>query len=154
MDTELLSKTIKKFFNNEGFEVEVDYDIDFGYVYSSSTIYYSFLIPDKSGEYLMEFAKQHGLQYDCGSFVLSLFHELGHNETMDFLDEQEEEESLRIKKTLSTSKEDNFIYFNLPDEIVATEWAIDYINNNKQKIQSLIDEIKPMIDSIFSELIK
>ncbi len=154
MNTELLSKTIKKFFNNEGFEVDVEYNSDFAYEYATSTIYYSFLIPDKSGEYLMEFAKEHGLLYDCGSFVLSLFHELGHHETLDLLDEQEEEKSLRIKKKLTSSKEDNFIYFNLPDEFAATEWAIDYINSNKQKIKSLLDEVMPMVESIFNELIK
>ena len=152
MNTEKLSEILTDFLNSEEIDVEADYGLDFCYDYTESKVYYSFLIPDRSGEWLMEFAKEHGLKYDCGSFFLSFFHEVGHHLTIDLLDEDEEEYSSDMKKSLSSTREDNFIYFNLPDEKIATEWAINYINNNKEKLSELSLKIQPLIKSIYSSL--
>ena len=154
MNMEKFSEAIKDFLNYEGFEVEVVYNTDFAYDYGSSTIYYALLIPDTAGQLLMNFARQHGLKYDCGSFYLSLLHEVGHHETLDLLDDDEEEYSLKIKKQMGETDKisDILTYFNLPDEIAATKWAINYINNNKEKLQYLSNRLKPILSNIFNEI--
>jgi hypothetical protein len=82
-----------------------------------------------------------------------LLHEVGHHFTLDDLEEDEEEYCMKTKKKLhGESVEDNFIYFDLPDEKLATEWAINYINKNKAKLFKLAIEIQPIINNIYSQL--
>jgi hypothetical protein len=153
MDTKILDEKLEKFFNNEGFDVRVSSNKDFAYEYATSTVYYSFLVPKMGGELHKKYALAHGLEYDCGSFFLGLLHEVGHHFTLDDLEEDEEEYCMKTKKKLhGESVEDNFIYFDLPDEKLATEWAINYINKNKAKLFKLAIEIQPIINNIYSQL--
>jgi hypothetical protein len=150
MDTKAISEKIQSFLEREGFDVRVGCDTDFVYEYATSTVYYALVVSDNSSKWFREYALSKGLKYDCGSFFLSLFHELGHHMTMDLIDDDEYWEGVEKKKGLDGSKkEDNFFYFDLPDERAATEWAIDYINNNQEKIQELYNSIKLDIDQIF-----
>ena len=76
-------------------------------------------------------------EYD--GFLISFLHELGHHYTLDELSEDEVNESLDTKRRINNEYTDGRIdlqeeYFNLPDEAVATNWAIEYIRNNKEKI--------------------
>ena len=68
--------------------------------------------------------------------TLILLHELGHFEAYE---EYNEEEYCRrkaideIRKTSSTLEEANEKYFKLPEEIAATEWAINWLSNAENR---------------------
>ena len=81
------------------------------------------------------------------SFIISLLHEVGHSFTYNNLDDEEinfcDDEKERIDKEMEKAKtyedvkELMYQYFTLPDEIVATEWAVNFAENNPQLIEKM-----------------
>lgn len=68
--------------------------------------------------------------------TLSLLHELGHNETVDELpfdyDRQKAEKKIR-KYCGDDVRMLNMMYFSLPDEYAATQWAIDWLSDEENR---------------------
>ena len=70
------------------------------------------------------------------TFIFSLLHEVGHHLANDEIEgaicEFCNDEKDRIEKVMKTAdaydeiKEIEYQYFNLPDEIMATQWAVNY----------------------------
>lgn len=143
--SEKINKVLNRFLKNNGFELSAKLGTDFAYFYDKSEITYSLVNSERMNKLFKNYAYELGLGYDCGDFLLAFFHEIGHDQTMEDLDDDLEEECSLIKKTLSDTDKDANKYFRLYDERVATEWAIDYINNNKQKIQNFVYELAPAI---------
>lgn len=86
------------------------------------------------------------------SFVFALLHEVGHHKANDnIVDDildfclQEKE---RIEKAMQTAdaydeiKELEYQYFALPDEIMATQWAVNFARNNKLECDVMWENIK------------
>ena len=86
------------------------------------------------------------------TFMISLLHEVGHHlandeiEGMIFdfcIDEKD-----RIQKAMSTAytydeiKELEYQYFTLPDELMATQWAINFARNNALEYDVMWENIK------------
>lgn len=111
------------------FECDVEVGNEFAYYYAESLIVVD---PTDNDDTFLAFARANGLDTRVGSFVISFFHELGHNETIDDVEEEFEGD----KDTLTTEE-----YFNLEEEWLATEWAIDYCNSHidiVEQIQTLL----------------
>ncbi len=70
-----------------------------------------------------------GLDSRVNVFTISFFHEIGHNETLDEVDDMEDTD---LKESLSMRD-----YFFLEEEYIATEWAIDYCNSHIKMIEKL-----------------
>ena len=96
--------------------------------------------------WFMEFIKKRFGYTVKYPFIFSLLHEVGHSlaneEIVDSLYEFCIAEKERIEKEMQTanstkSKELEFQYFNLPDEIMATAWAVNYAKNNPKKIKKM-----------------
>jgi hypothetical protein len=78
-------------------------------------------------------------------FLISLLHEVGHSKANDEIEgsiyEFCEAEKCRISEAMNkaTTKEEvkklEFEYFNLPDEIMATAWAVNYAKQHPLEIQ-------------------
>lgn len=72
--------------------------------------------------------------------VWTLLHEIGHYETQDDYDDEEYEQGLNIKLNLACLppkglRDDEKLqdkYFNIVEEWVATEWAIDFVKHHKK----------------------
>ncbi len=62
------------------------------------------------------------LDTDIKYFVFSLLHELGHHMTMDILSEEQLEDELITRRLIDLTGADD-LYFKLPSEIEANEWA-------------------------------
>lgn len=71
------------------------------------------------------FCISQGLKTDCGLFIMSFFHELGH-----YVTQNEDFPILKSKKTL-------YGYFSAPIEISATKWAIHFIDTHADEIMKL-----------------
>ena len=82
---------------------------------------------------------KHLALYDIHSRVYQVLHEIGHYFTLDFIEEDEDEEMERAicafidKETAENSEAIQDMYFNLEKEWQATEWAIDYANTHIRK---------------------
>ena len=132
-----LERVLNKFLKKQGFDCVARKDDYFFYEYSKSTICFTVKSDERMDRLFREFAVRLGLAIECGDFLLAFFHELGHHETMDLLEEEDYIFSQDVKGTLTASDKDCEIYFNLPDEIEATLWAINYINANEEIIKKL-----------------
>lgn len=143
-----ITNVLDNYLMENDFEVTTEIGLDFEYYYAESKIVYSLVTTEKTDRLFKEFAKANGLKVDCGIFLLSFFHELGHNETIDYIDQKTEKRCSKIKKGLTTSEKDCIIYFNLEDEKIATDWAINYINNNTEKIKKLAENLQEALDNL------
>ena len=91
-------------------------------------------------------------KWDCSARVGTEFayflHEVGHHETIDDWTPEEQEEFDAKKdfiEELYKAKQDkkiSYLYFSLPDEYAATCWAADYIRENPEEIEALLEELK------------
>lgn len=89
---------------------------------------------------------------DTMPILTSFLHEVGHHKTCDFLTEEEWDYSFRRKKKIFKKIEKakakkkiekiQWEYFNLPDELAATEWAVNYIKTHPKKAKKINAEIE------------
>lgn len=80
-------------------------------------------------------------------FVISILHEVGHHMTYDILTNAELKQSFRMKELLpkemkkAKTPEDKkrlvYKYFTLPDEIMATTWAVDYFTAHRKECDEM-----------------
>ena len=129
---------------------------EYAYYFNDSHITYT-LIETINDEWFNEFVKERFNLSDTESFVLSLLHEVGHHKAnsnidgdiYDFCMKEKKRLEKCIKKSDCTEeiKKLNWEYFNLPDEIMATQWAVNYIKRHPKKVEK-------MWDNIYKELLK
>lgn len=117
-----LERTLNKIAKD--FDCEVEIGNEFAYYYEESKIVVD---PTDTDETFLALARENGLNEEVSSFVISFFHELGHNETLDYVDEYEGD-----KNALSMKE-----YFYLEEEFEATDWAIDFCNNNMDIVKEI-----------------
>ena len=84
-------------------------------------------------------------------FLASLLHEIGHYKTDDdisdavytFCADEKERITKEMKKatTEEEAKKLQWQYFNLPDEMMATAWAVDFMKNHPEEVKKVWNEI-------------
>ena len=135
------------------FDLSARLDSDFIYYYTSDIVTYALAAPDRGGRHFMQFVKQLRPELTAPIFLASLFHEIGHSETLDDLTEEEisycRDEKKRILSKESYTKKDDFTYFNLPDEKIATEWGLDYMYNHAEEVTLLWHKLQPLIQFFY-----
>ena len=146
-----LNEELNKFL--EPFGVYAKYGSDFFFYWEDNHIEYGFLTCERIDKLFHKFAVEElGLNYNVDTFILSFLHELGHSETLDEIDAEDEIYSADVKETLTDSDESCMTYFHLPVEIAATQWAVDYINEHPTEIRNLWNTIQPIIMKIYEEV--
>lgn len=130
-------------------DVRVEVETEFLYYLYENVIGITLATDETQSKYFMKNAFDKGLAYDCGDFIMSLFHEIGHHYTIYGLNRKQKIKVAKQKSRLNGFKKaDNFKYFNFLDERLATEWAINYINRNKDKIGGLAEKLIPLFAEI------
>ena len=123
-------------------EIKVEYDAEFQYHILTDLIT---VTPNISYNYeeFMRFALSRGLELNPGPWVLAFFHEVGHSQTLleDWLDEYMDDYFETRDRLRLTA------YMEHPVELAATDWAIDYINNNKEEVMQLVKDIDEKMNS-------
>jgi hypothetical protein len=121
------------------------------------TVEYTLLENRMEDRMLLDFVKERFNFVPINEFMFSLFHELGHNATYDNLMESDAvynfcqtekdriENELQFVETKEDARKLEYQYFNLPDEIIATQWAVDYMKKNKKKIKKMWKRIEKEI---------
>ena len=73
----------------------------------------------------------------------------------------EEEEIEEYYETLELMREDPgsfgddtaYVYFRLPLELTATQWMVDFINENAEVVRELVNAVRPLLISYLEKRI-
>lgn len=93
-------------------------------------------------------------------FIISLLHEIGHSvnndEITDNLYDFCMREKERIDREMQTadhkkSKKLEFQYFNLPDEIMATAWAVDFAKSHPKKVEKMWKKCEKALHKFYAK---
>lgn len=153
MNTRKLSRYLSNWCKANGFDVGVRYGKDFAYYFTKDYVQYTFLVVDRQEELFQKVFADEGLDYTCDIFITSFFHELGHYCTDDNWSEKQSLKFMEKKAKLDgESDKDNMEYFYMPDEIMATRWAVDYINANPTKVEEFWQGAQERIMEIYEEV--
>ena len=137
-----INEIFDEWLENNGFDARIaGLEPDFGWYMSSDTIAYSFVVAEKFDKAFQRVCEDLGLNYEIDIFWLSFFHELGHSETYHCIDET----AFLIDADLLGDD-----YYYHPREIIATEWAVDYINTHIDKVKMLMQMVRPAIVRFFT----
>lgn len=154
-----LNKTIKKQLEPFGIE-KAKLSTEYSYVFSKNMITYK-LTESIEDEYFNEFVfERFGYKVE-NNFIFSLLHEVGHHVANDEIEGmiynfcQEEKE--RIETDIQFTEDETEIkaleyqYFNLPDEIMATQWAVKYAVNHPFELQVMWACIKESLCNFYAK---
>lgn len=85
--------------------------------------------------------------------MYSLYHEIGHlkSEQGDFISKVGRKIANTSNK-IGLKKLSRLIYYNLPEERNATQWACDYISNHYNKILESQEELKEAFNKFYKDL--
>ena len=101
------------------------------------TVFYSILTPaDTDSRFVNMFADEFHIN-GVGVFTLSLLHEIGHCFTYQNLSKNDIEFSNKSKEIIDEIKDretKDREYFHLPDELIASAWASNFIKNNRKEV--------------------
>lgn len=128
----------------EQFELIAVPDTDFAYFYQTNEVHYSLIEMDDMGTAFLADVKGRFPHIKAPLFLWSLFHEIGHNETWDNLDNSEIALSEDIK-TKAEQTHDFNLYKTAPDEWAATDWAGKYLESHEQEVRDLWENLVPAI---------
>ena len=137
---------LANWFNKHGFgNVDLCFGEDFMYIMfddDSFAVQIGVQAYPEVGRYFEQFLYQYGLDY-VGIFdpVLSLIHELGHSQTIQYFNAQEQLLCKLAKQFNHSTNEQDWYneYWEVPDEFAANMWAVNFINNHIEAVEELCD---------------
>jgi hypothetical protein len=136
---------------------------DWGYYSDDYSIEYTLFENRIEDELFLDFVKERFNYKPLNNFMLSLFHEIGHHYTYDEATESDiiydfcQAEKERIEEEMQTAtsnrkiKKLEYEYFNLPDEIVATAWAVEYMREHEEEIKIMWEHILKAIHKFYEK---
>lgn len=151
-----LDKVLNEFVNPFGTYVE--FGSEFIYWVEEEKIEYSLIMPEQGRDYFMENFRVLAPDIQCDPFLASFMHELGHHMTNDLFDDDDEAAFIYdtrqyLAKALNdkTDSEEELykLYFNLPDEMAATYWAIAYMREHSKKVAEFWDKVQNTIMNFY-----
>lgn len=92
----------------------------------------------RGDEIFIEYCKKLGLEKEYSINTLSFMHELGHHITLDEADDEDWEYArlLDIAVLLEPDNDEKYLkYFTQPIEAMATEWAVEFMNEHSKMME-------------------
>lgn len=114
-------------------------DDEFTYFYPDDIVTYCINSRTVQDKFFIDFCYECGLPPKINSFMASLMHEIGHSQTSEELNDADWDYIDERVKTIRACYDlnrylPNRLYFCLPNEKMATKWAIDYIQTHYRMI--------------------
>lgn len=144
-----LNKTVSAQLSSFGISKAILSDT-YAYHFDTEKITYK-ITKDIEDEWFVEFVKER-FDYEIkNSFIFSLLHEIGHHKANDDIDgavydfcicEKERISNEMLTANNEKSKKLEWQYFNLPDEIMATQWAVNYAKKHPKKIEKMWEKMQ------------
>lgn len=129
------------------FDLTADLAPDFFYDEREEWIGYALATPAEDEKSFREFVESFNPKFYYHDFIVSLFHEIGHHETLHTIDEVTRNEYDCMRWSMSTME-----YFTHPVELEATLWAIEYIETHIDEVNELWLAVQPLIMDLFDAL--
>lgn len=124
-------------------DVRVKFEDDEYYVDLNDRVINIGINPDPNGDRLIHEFVLEKFGVSMSPFLIGVLHEIGHLMTFDPV-AQAEGDVLYFLLSLNydSMKHDEYsrLYFSLPTEIAATEWAVNYYLSHKEKCDSFIKQ--------------
>lgn len=154
-----LNKVIKKQLAPFGID-KVLMETEFAY-YADNTIAYTPVINDYQGQAFINFIER---RFDFTTkmpFMLFLLHEVGHHvaneniidDVAEFCDREREriDNAMESIETEEELEKINEAYFNLPDEIMASQWAVNYMKKHPRITKKMWLAIAEEMDNFYKK---
>ena len=140
-----INKCLNKFLAEWGLTAVMG--TDFAYLYKRNVVVWTPVVSVKNDTDFQNFFESLGCIVKCDVFLYSILHEIGHSQTFDDLSEADYAYSLDRKSQEISNDE----YFRLPDELAATMWAVDFLNNNVDKVRVWWEELQPLFYDFYQK---
>lgn len=149
---EKVTKVINTFLKQFGLTCKLGND--FAYYPGDDLITYAFAYVDIDAEGFMRSIERLNPQVKADIFLWSLLHEVGHHETIDMLTDKENRACDKAKKKLNKRSLRGEIvdldeYYDMLDERLATEWAVDYANRHPKTLEKTWEIISRAIRQFY-----
>jgi uncharacterized membrane protein YhdT len=145
----LLDKVLQEWLIKNNFDVTIQFGNDFNYNIEDNIINYNYTIDEDFVSIYEDFLNELGLQYNISYFLMAFLHELGHEQTIDLMDDSDWFEYKAINFKILFTNLDYFektkIYINSTIEKEATSWAVNYANNHFEELNELWNRIQPIL---------
>lgn len=151
----------------EPYELTCKLGPDFAYHPSDNLITYAFTYVDIDAEGFMASVERLHPEVHADIFLWSLLHEIGHHETIDMMTDKENRYCDRFKKKLNKRTEkinkrlakgkkvklsamaELEAYYDVLDEKLATEWAVEYANTHQEELAEFWEKLAPAIKNFY-----
>ena len=121
---------------------------EYSYVFADGSITFKVTEGALEDTWFNEFIEERFGYHVNNTFIISLLHEIGHAKANWEIEGAIQDFCIKEKDRIATemaNKENDFDaqkilewqYFNLPDEIMATQWAVDYALKHPKKIKKM-----------------
>ena len=157
-----VNKKVTKIFRKEWGIRKVALGDDFAYNFLEDSIRFKVTHELEDNIFNKFIEERFGLVLNAESgFIFSLLHEVGHRENNDDIDGAVYlfcmDEKNRIELELQSNPDLTFDeiytlesqYFNLPDEIMATAWAVKFLRENPKKVEKMYKKISKIIQKFY-----
>lgn len=139
---EIINDAFNSWLEKYGFDTRVKgLELDFAWCPATDEIVYQLISCERTDKMFMDYAYELGLLYEIDAFWLGFLHELGHSETWHLVDEEDWDVPVFLEHS-----ED---YYRLPRETIATQWAVDFVNNCGDAVAELTRIVGPAIRRFF-----
>ena len=157
-----VAKKVGKIIRKEFGVSDVVFSDTYMYDFNEDVIFFKITHDTEDDMFNRFIDERFGLKLNAESgFLLSLLHEVGHRENNGDVDGAVYDfcltEKKRIENTLWSNPELTFDevyalesqYFNLPDEIMATAWAVDFYKKNPKKCAKMHKKIAKILQKFY-----
>lgn len=153
-----LNKNISKIFKEFGVS-DIKGGDDYAYYFDRQKITFRITITEADALFT-QFVKERFDYEDNYPFILSILHEIGHGITAEDVDgfvyDWCQQEKDRIEQEIKTATGDRwnelqYEYFNLPDEIGATAWAVDYAKAHPKKVRKMWEKCEKALHEFYAK---
>lgn len=138
-----ISRIINEFL--KPFECTARMGTDFCYLYHKNLIFYSIVWMNNGAEDFLNSVLRLEPEIEADIFLWSLLHEVGHHETYDEISDEENDYCDDTKKKIEEGELPNELYYDMIDERLATEWAVEYANTHKEELKAFWEKLQPAI---------
>lgn len=144
---------LTKWLHDHGFtDIKARVAADFQYCHDEKTIYFALATTDEQDKKFLEFLQFYfGFPFECDNFLVSFFHELGHNRTWDKWTDEDWCDYFTSKDLLISTNAPVEEYYQLPIEEEASAWCVGYIYWNVQEIKEFWRVCQKLIMNIYKQ---
>lgn len=155
-----LNKTISAILKPFGIS-EASVSDEYAYIFEDEAITFKITENAIEDRFFMDFIEDrfdYKVEYP---FIISLLHEVGHHKNNDEIEgsifefclaeKKRIDEAMQNTETEEEARRLEYQYFNLPDEIMATAWAVNYAKKHPKKIKKLWKQAKGALLNFYLE---